>query len=141
MSKSRIVCVIALNVRWCVLQLSKLRLLEFYYDFLDYYCVSSNWPFQECDKNYLYISNHGNHNSRSIVRPYMLVVFDSSMNCHCDDDEPYSSARFLLTVLVLRNFIISTIKKHPSFSKFNALEQRWLFCRPRHIRSKRSTAL
>ena len=134
MAKSKIVCDMPMQVGWCVQQLSELRLLEFYYDFLDYYCDRSDWQLQECDTDSLYISVSGNHEICSIVRPHLLAEFDSSIHGHCND-EPYTPAQgyFLPRECCERHNMHN--QKTPALFKIECKgrEQKWPVWYPSHI--------
>ena len=67
-----------------ILQYAKLRLLEFYYDFLDYFIDRRDFQFICCDTDSAYMAL-SDASLRNVVKPHLLKEFDDSLNTHCGE--------------------------------------------------------
>ena len=81
-AKTRISHDLPLHLGFFILQYAKLRLLEYYYDFLDYYGDRRDFQFICCDTDSAYIALSTN-TLRESVRNNLLLEFDSSVSQHC----------------------------------------------------------
>ena len=84
MNKKKISYSIPIQLGFFVLQLAKLRLLEFYYDFIDRYISRSNYQCCEMDTDSLYIALSEDKLVDSVM-PHMKKSFDTLLNGHCNN--------------------------------------------------------
>ena len=98
---------IPIQLGYIILQGGKLRMLEFYYDCLDYYLDRSDWQLVEVDTDSQYLAllepiNHERidkdltyHPLMSMVRPELMDEFKNMLYGHCHDDwEPNEKIHF-----------------------------------------------
>ena len=85
-AKSRVVHDLPLQIGFFILQYAKLRLLEFYYDFLDYFIDRSDFQFICCDTDSAYMAL-SDSSLRNVVKPHLLKEFDDSLNDHCGEHD------------------------------------------------------
>jgi hypothetical protein len=86
MAKERIELTLPTYLGLFVLQYSKLRMLSFYYDFLDVYIDRKHFQLTEMDtdSNYFAISEKS---LQAIIKPEKLGEFQESIENQCDVDE------------------------------------------------------
>ena len=87
-AKSRVVHHLPLQIGFFILQFAKLRLLEFYYDFLDHYIARCDYQMICCDTDSAYITL-SDRSLRAVVKPELLCEFDMSLNQHCSAEYEY----------------------------------------------------
>ena len=83
-SKKRITLDIPIQLAFCILQSAKLKLLEFYYDCIDYYVSREDYQITHCDTDSLYMEMSGK-NLSDIVKPEKKEEFNKSIYGHCYD--------------------------------------------------------
>ena len=85
--------VIELNLQiqlgYFILQYAKLRMLEFYFDFLDVYIDRNNFKYIEMDSDSAYFAIAG-HNLDDVIRPHLTRQYFNELHRwmpseHCDD--------------------------------------------------------
>ena len=73
-----------IQLGWMILGYAKLRLLEFYYDFLDVYVDRKDFMLGECDTDSLYFGMTA-ESLREVIKPDRLNDFDKLLNGHCNE--------------------------------------------------------
>ena len=84
MAKNKIVMDLPIQLGYHILQLAKLRMLQFKYDFLDQYCIPISFEYIEMDTDSAYMALAGN-NLEDIIKPDMMTSHKSSINGRCND--------------------------------------------------------
>ena len=79
MAKSNIKLDLPIQLGYAVLQLAKLRMLEFYYDFMDVYCNRGDFEYIEMDTDSAYMAISAK-NIHSIVKPTMMQKYLHGIN-------------------------------------------------------------
>ena len=79
-----------------ILQLAKLRMLEFYYDCLDYFLDRKDFVLAQCDTDSLYLAISGD-NLEDVVKPERKAEFQNNIYNLCSEvhSEANSTNRFL----------------------------------------------
>jgi hypothetical protein len=83
---ARITINIPIQLGYMILQLAKLKLLEFYYDCLDVYSHRENFELIEVDTDSYYLGMSGG-DLQAIVRPDMMQQYLSHIMANCTDDD------------------------------------------------------
>ena len=83
-SKKQIALDIPIQLAFTILQSAKLKLLEFYYDCLDYYVDRKDFELTHADTDSLYISMSGK-SLLDIIKPSKMQEFERSVYGHCYD--------------------------------------------------------
>ena len=83
-AKGKIVMDLPIQLGYHILQLAKLRMLQFKYDFLDQYCLTNTFEYVEMDTDSAYMAIAGK-TLNDIIKPSMLPLYNSSINNRCDD--------------------------------------------------------
>ena len=89
LAKKKILLDLPIQIGYFILQLAKLRMLQFYYSFLDVYCDRDKWEMLQMDTDSCYIGA-SEDNLRAIIKPERLLEFDAQLlnNCHVTDINP-----------------------------------------------------
>ena len=89
LSKESITMTMPSYVGFHILQLAKLRVLEFYYDCLDKWCDRKDWEMCETDTDSLYIAM-SRSSFQEIIKPEYQSVFleQTQKSCHLQDVDP-----------------------------------------------------
>jgi hypothetical protein len=85
MAKKTILMDIPVQLAYFVLQYAKLRILSFYYDFIDRFINRSDFEYCEMDTDSAYIA-FSREKLRDIIKPEMLNMFDSGLHAFCNDN-------------------------------------------------------
>ena len=87
-AKHRIKLDMPIVIGYFILQYAKLRMLSFYYDFLDRYIERSDFEYIETDTDSAYIGISGN-TLADIIKPHLKAVYDDRLKglCHTEDIE------------------------------------------------------
>ena len=88
MAKDKIVMDLPIQLGYHILQLAKLRMLEFKYDFLDKYCSTKNFEYIEMDTDSAYMALAGK-SLEDIIKPSMMSRHLSAIKNRCDD-QPFT---------------------------------------------------
>ncbi|KAK3087962.1 hypothetical protein FSP39_012874 [Pinctada imbricata] len=88
MSKNTIRLDLPIQIGYFVLQYGKLRMLEFYYDFMDAYCDRKDFAYCEMDTDSAYMAISG-ETIKSIIKPEMTAKYLHGLQgfCHVNDIE------------------------------------------------------
>ena len=84
MAKNKIVMDLPIQLGYHILQLAKLRMLQFKYDFLDVFCMKNSFEYIEMDTDSAYMALAGKK-LEDIIKPEKLTLYKSSINGRCDD--------------------------------------------------------
>ena len=84
MAKNKIVMDLPIQLGYHILQLAKLRMLEFKYDFMDKFCVPNSFEYIEMDTDSAYMALAGKK-LEDIIKPDMMTSYKSSIEGRCDD--------------------------------------------------------
>ena len=88
MSKSRVQCDLPIQLGFTILQLAKLRMLQFYYDFLQENCVQTKFQLNEMDTDSLYMALSGPNIESVMKNDDLRTAFHNTLHVnHCDDLE------------------------------------------------------
>ncbi|KAK3098713.1 hypothetical protein FSP39_022331 [Pinctada imbricata] len=87
-SKNTIRLDLPIQIGYFVLQYGKLRMLEFYYDFMDAYCDRKDFAYCEMDTDSAYMAISG-ETIKSIIKPEMTAKYLHGLQgfCHVNDIE------------------------------------------------------
>ena len=88
MSKKHVDIDLPIQLGYSILQFAKLRMLEFFYDFLKVKCEPNSFEMMQMDTDSLYFAASG-PDLRSIIKPELRDQFDHEILGHCND-EPYT---------------------------------------------------
>ena len=83
-AKRKIKMDLPIQLGYHILQLAKLRMLQFKYDFLEKYCLPNSYEYVEMDTDSAYMAIAGK-TLDEIIKPSMLALYNSSINNRCDD--------------------------------------------------------
>jgi hypothetical protein len=88
MAKEKIKLDLPIQLGYWILQLGKLRMLEFYFDFMDVYCDRSDFEYIEMDTDSAYMAISG-PTLLHIIRPSMLAMYERGIHgfCHVHEVE------------------------------------------------------
>lgn len=86
MAKKRIQLDMPIQLGYWILQLAKLRMLQFYYDFMDVYCDRSDFEYIEMDTDSAYMAISG-PTLKSIIKPEKLADYEKGLNAFCHVEE------------------------------------------------------
>ena len=75
---------VPLQIGFTILQYAKLRMLEMYYDFIDYFIDRNDFELGEMDTDSLYIG-FTSENINNIIKPEKQEEFNNLINNHCKD--------------------------------------------------------
>ena len=90
MSKRRISLDVPIQLAFCILSSAKLKLLQFYYDCLDYYLDRKDFELTHADTDSLYFTLSGAELS-DVVIPAKREEFDKALFGHCND-QPFKAS-------------------------------------------------
>lgn len=76
-----------IQLGYWILQLAKLRMLEFYYDFMDIFCKRSDFSYIGMDTDSAYIQIAG-PTLQSIIKPEKRVDYSKGLHGYCGNQEP-----------------------------------------------------
>ena len=82
LAKRKIILNLPIQIGYWILQLAKLRMLEFYYGFLDVFCDRAKWEMVQMDTDSCYIGIAGK-SLRDIIRPGRINEYDAQLKSHC----------------------------------------------------------
>ena len=85
MAKKKITMDLPIQLGYHILQLAKLKMLEFKYDFMDKFCTPNSFEYIEMDTDSAYIALAG-EKLEDIIKPNMLASYNSNINGRCDDN-------------------------------------------------------
>ena len=92
MSKRKIKLDLPIQLGYFVLQYAKLRMLEFYYDFMDKYVDRADFEYCEMDTDSAYMAISGSH-FEDIIKPDMRTQYLQGLNGFCTDMEIEADAQ------------------------------------------------
>ena len=75
------------QIGFFILQLAKMRMLEFYYDFMDLYIDRKHFEYCEMDTDSAYMAI-ANENFEDIIKPYMKGRYQKGMKGFCTNTHP-----------------------------------------------------
>jgi len=75
-----------IQIGWMILGYAKLRLLSFYYDFLDVYVSRDDFVLSQCDTDSLYFAI-SKPTLAEVIKPEMLASYHEQLLQRCDDVE------------------------------------------------------
>lgn len=93
MAKKNIKLDLPIQLGYWILQLGKLRMLEFYFDFMDRYCKREDFEYIEMDTDSAYMAISG-CTLRTIIKPCMLAKYDHGLNDYCHLEEVEADTSF-----------------------------------------------
>lgn len=82
-AKSKIVLDLPIQLGYFILQYAKLRMLEFYYDFMDRYCQRTDFMYCEMDTDSAYMAISGK-SLDCIVKPHMQQQYLRGLYDFCN---------------------------------------------------------
>ena len=85
LAKKRIVLNLPIYLGYFILQYAKLRMLQFYYDFLDVFVERSDFEFLETDTDSAYVAISGK-TLEDVIKPSKRAEYDDLLYNHCYDD-------------------------------------------------------
>ncbi len=83
MAKQKIKLDLPIQLGYWIPQLGKLRMLEFYFDFMDAYCDRSDFEYIEMDTDSAYMAVSGPF-LLSIIKPAMMPKYGRGLHRFCD---------------------------------------------------------
>ncbi|MCG7866661.1 MAG: hypothetical protein JAY74_09850, partial [Candidatus Thiodiazotropha taylori] len=84
MAKRKIRLDLPIQLGYFILQYAKLRMLEFYYDFMDSYVDRSDFEYCEMDTDSAYMAISGSR-LEDIIKPEMKAEYDRGLRGYCTD--------------------------------------------------------
>lgn len=93
MKKKKILMDIPITIGYVILQNSKLRLLSYYYDFIDKYIDRSDFELIQCDTDSLYIA-FSDPDINKLIKPHMREAYKLDVNNWLPRTEPADLALF-----------------------------------------------
>ena len=84
MAKNKITMDLPIQLGYHILQLAKLKMLEFKYDFMDKFCIPNSFEYLEMDTDSAYMALAAK-TLEDIIKPDMLSLYKSSITGRCDD--------------------------------------------------------
>ena len=84
MAKRKISLDLPIQLGYFILQYAKLRMLEFYYDFMDSYVDRSDFEYCEMDTERAYMTISGS-SLEDIIKPEMKAEYDLGLRGYCTD--------------------------------------------------------
>ena len=85
MAKRKIKLDLPIQLGYFVLQYAKLRMLEFYFDFMDVYVDRSDFEYCEMDTDSAYMAISGS-SLEEVIKPEMREQYERGLNGFCIDD-------------------------------------------------------
>ena len=93
MKKKKILMNIPISIGFFILQYAKLRLLSFYFQFIDKYIDRSDFELVQCDTDSLYIA-FSDADINKLIKPHMLDAYKADVNNWLPRSEPIELALF-----------------------------------------------
>ena len=93
MAKQKIKLDLPIQLGYFILQYAKLRMLEFYYDFMDVYVDRSNFEYCEMDTDSAYMAISGAC-LEDVIRPEMKTKYLQGLTGFCNVDDVEADAEF-----------------------------------------------
>ena len=85
MAKKTISLDLPVQLGYHILQLAKLRMLQFYYDFMCKFCDARDFEYLEMDTDSAYMAVSGK-TLRDIIKPEKLMEYDHELKGHCTNE-------------------------------------------------------
>jgi hypothetical protein len=108
-AKTRIKLDLPIQIGFFILNYAKLRMLEFYYDFIDVYIDRSRFEYCEMDTDSAYIA-FSEKDLRSCIKPELLSKYEAGLTAFCSDDVQEADAD-------MRWFPRTCCERHAKFDK------------------------
>ena len=93
MAKRKIKLDLPIQLGYFILQYAKLRMLEFYYDFMDVYVNRSDFEYCEMDTDSAYMAISGSCLDE-VIKPDMRNKYERGLKGFCTDDQIEADANF-----------------------------------------------
>jgi hypothetical protein len=93
MAKDTIKLDLPIQLGYWILQLGKLRMLEFYFDFMAVYCERGDFEYIEMDTDSAYMAISG-PTLASIIKPHMLAMYERGIHGFCHLHEVEADTEF-----------------------------------------------
>ncbi|MES9994350.1 MAG: hypothetical protein ABW098_20565, partial [Candidatus Thiodiazotropha sp.] len=93
MAKRKIQLDLPIQLGYFILQYAKLRMLEFYYDFMDVFVNRSDFEYCEMDTDSAYMAISGSC-LEDVIKPEMRETFEKGMKGFCDDTDIEADAKY-----------------------------------------------
>ena len=109
LAKQKIKLDLPIQLGYFILQYAKLRMLEFYYDFMDVYVAREDFEYCEMDTDSAYMAISGSCLD-DVIKPEMKAQYLRGLDIFCSDDEIEADAR-------VHWFPRTCCKKHAAYDK------------------------